>query len=156
MGELDHGAKLALRVDALSVIRLALPGASQVAPLPQQVVSAGDAAYTAVVDGRERGATIDHVRSAAGLIDRLRTIIPKEILVEMGRAEGQARAVAHARHGLRVALQLRLGAVPDEFSVRIDQVADLGPLEVALDAVPPPGSPDEVVDRVRRLLGPGA
>lgn len=56
MGELDHGAKLALRIDPTPIIRLGLPGAHDVRPFLAEVVSAqrtADAAFLALVDGEE-------------------------------------------------------------------------------------------------------
>lgn len=56
MGELDHGAKLALRIDPTPIICLGLPSARDVRPFPAEVVSAqrtADGAFLAVVDGEE-------------------------------------------------------------------------------------------------------
>lgn len=56
MGELDHGAKLALRIDPTPIIRLGLPSALDVRPFPAEVVSAqrtADGAFVATVDGEE-------------------------------------------------------------------------------------------------------
>lgn len=56
MGELDHGAKLALRADPEGVIGRFLPGVTKAGPLPQETISAQrtvDGSYAATVDGRE-------------------------------------------------------------------------------------------------------
>lgn len=56
MGELDHGAKLALRIDPTSIIRLGLPGAEGVRSFPAEVVSAqrtADGAFLVTVGGEE-------------------------------------------------------------------------------------------------------
>lgn len=56
MGELDHGAKLALRIEPTSIIRLGLPGAEDVRPFPAEVISAqrtADGAFLATVGDEE-------------------------------------------------------------------------------------------------------
>lgn len=56
MGELDRGAKIALRIDALSIVHLGLPRVQEVRPFPQEVVSAmrtTDAAFVGLLDGEE-------------------------------------------------------------------------------------------------------
>lgn len=56
MGELDHGAKLALRADPLGVLGHALRGVTAAKPLEKEMISAVrtvDGTYTATVDGEE-------------------------------------------------------------------------------------------------------
>lgn len=54
MGELDHGAKLALRADPLGVIGHVLAGVTAASPWPQETISAQrtvDGSYQATIDG---------------------------------------------------------------------------------------------------------
>ncbi len=87
MGELDHGAKLALRIDPVSILRLGLPEADDVRPFPGEVVSAqrtADGAFLVTIDGEQVAV---HVEMEA------------EPTSDVGQRVARAACALYAAHG---------------------------------------------------------